>query len=234
MEYSDLSFAEELETEGSFFDFDFEYFQEFYRKYYGEEIKSHHSSRMKLLRSLKLMKNKKLTLAGLLLFGRRIESIKPQFIIRATCFETDEFLIHRYLDSEEITGKLIDQFHVGIDFIKRNVKFYISEEIYREALLNAIIHRSYLINNSIFIYIFNNRIEIISPGILPFSEVAIHCKRNPCIMSFLEKEINFTCIDMVRNINGIIKTCKENNIKVDFINDKINREAKVVFYCPGL
>jgi hypothetical protein len=39
---------------------------------------------------------------------------------------------------------------------------------------------------------------------------------------------------MLRNINGIIKACKENNIKVDFINDKINMEAKVVFYGPGL
>jgi len=234
MEYTDLSSAEEIETEGNFSDFDFECFEEFYRKYYGEEIKSHHNSRLKLLRNLNLMKNKNLTLAGLLLFGRRVESIRPQFIIRATCFETDEFLIHRYLDSEEITGKLIEQFHGGVNFIKRNARFTINEAIYREALFYAIIHRDYLINNSIFIYIFNNRIEIISPGILPFSEVAIHCKRNPFIMSFLEKEINFTSIDMLRNINGIIKACKENNIKVDFINDKINMEAKVVFYGPGL
>jgi len=223
MEYTDVSSAEEIETEGNFSDFDFEYFHEFYRKHYGEEIKSHHNSRMKLLRNLNLMKNKKLTLSGLLLFGKRIESIKPQFIIRATCFETDEFLIHRYLDSEEITGKLIDQFHGGMDFIERNVRFCIREAIYREALFNAIIHRDYLINNSIFIYLFNNRIEIISPGMLPVSE----SRRNPCIMSFLEKEIELE--GHFAGIPGIIQKCKEDNIKVAFINDKNNRQFKVVF-----
>ncbi len=33
MEYTDLLSAEEIETEGNFSNFDFEYFQEFYRKY---------------------------------------------------------------------------------------------------------------------------------------------------------------------------------------------------------
>jgi predicted HTH transcriptional regulator len=207
MEYSDLSSVEKLETEGSFEDFDFEYFEEFYRKYYGEEIKSHHNSRLKLLRSLNLMKNRRLTLAGLLLFGKRIESIRPQFIIRATCFETDDFLIHRYLDSEEIIGKLIDQFQGGINFIKRNVKFPIREEIYREALFNAVIHRDYLINSSIFIYVFNNRIEIINPGILSVSEKnlnSIYCMRNPTIISFMEKDLPFLCGENLSGIDGII------------------------------
>ncbi|MEQ8224098.1 MAG: hypothetical protein ABRQ37_17405 [Candidatus Eremiobacterota bacterium] len=227
MEYTDVSSVEEIETEGNFSDFDFEYFEEFYRKHYGEEIKSHHNSRMKLLRNLKLMKHKNLTLAGLLLFGKRMESIKPQFIIRATCFETDEFLIHRYLDSEEITGKLIDQFHGGIDFIKRNVRFPIREEIYREALFNAIIHRDYLINNSIFIYLFNNRIEIINPAILTVSEAV--CRRNPSILSFLQKDVASEARGHVAGMAGIIQQCKEDNIKVDFINDKNNRQFKVVF-----
>ncbi len=45
-------------------------------------------------------------------------------------------------------------------------KFIYPEEAVREALVNAITHRDYTIQNGIDIFIFNNRLEIRSPGLL--------------------------------------------------------------------
>jgi ATP-dependent DNA helicase RecG len=41
------------------------------------------------------------------------------------------------------------------------------EVVCKELLMNAIVHRDYSVNNSIEIYIFDDRIEINSPGVLP-------------------------------------------------------------------
>jgi predicted HTH transcriptional regulator len=43
----------------------------------------------------------------------------------------------------------------------------IPKEVLEEIIVNALVHRDYYISSSIQIFIFDNRIEIISPGKLP-------------------------------------------------------------------
>lgn len=43
----------------------------------------------------------------------------------------------------------------------------ISESVFEELLVNALVHRDYLVSAPIRLFIFDNRIEIISPGHLP-------------------------------------------------------------------
>jgi len=43
----------------------------------------------------------------------------------------------------------------------------IPASVFEELLVNALVHRDYLINAPIRLFIFDNRIEIISPGHLP-------------------------------------------------------------------
>ncbi|MDD2481797.1 MAG: RNA-binding domain-containing protein [Lutispora sp.] len=75
---------------------------------------------------------------------------------------------------------IIKQFDKCIDFYNKHINTgeviegpyrKTSEEIplvaYREAVANAIVHREYLIESDVRIEIFDNRIEIISPGGLP-------------------------------------------------------------------
>jgi ATP-dependent DNA helicase RecG len=43
----------------------------------------------------------------------------------------------------------------------------ISEAVFEELLVNALVHRDYLVSASIRLFIFDNRIEIVSPDHLP-------------------------------------------------------------------
>ena len=43
----------------------------------------------------------------------------------------------------------------------------IPESVFEELLVNALVHRDYLVSASVRLFIFDNRIEIVSPGHLP-------------------------------------------------------------------
>ncbi|HOH18277.1 MAG TPA: ATP-binding protein, partial [Bacilli bacterium] len=66
-----------------------------------------------------------------------------------------EMFAKHYPDIEIVTG------------MKRIKKQPVPYEAYREAIANAIAHRNYLIPSNIQIKMYNNRIEVISPGGLP-------------------------------------------------------------------
>lgn len=85
------------------------------------------------------------------------------------------------LDSAEYSGSLIILLNEGIGFIKRNMKMLwkktpdsriempdFCERSVFEALVNALIHRDYLINGSeVHVDIFDDRLVIYSPGGMP-------------------------------------------------------------------
>jgi len=85
------------------------------------------------------------------------------------------------LDRKDFDGNLLEQFEDSIKFIQKNTRLayeikglYRKEipeypiEAIREGVLNAIIHRDYLIKGgNIYLYIFDDRIEITSPGSFP-------------------------------------------------------------------
>lgn len=85
------------------------------------------------------------------------------------------------LDSAEYSGSIIILLNEGISFVKRNMRIlwkktensriempdYCERSVF-EALVNALIHRDYLINGSeVHIDIFDDRLVIYSPGGMP-------------------------------------------------------------------
>lgn len=140
----------------------------------------------KLLESLKIIKksgnNYTPTVGGLLLFGYKdkIEQYLPQAKVKCARFKGN--LPVEYLDKKEFSGSLINQVENTIKFYKLNEQKYAQindlyrEEDYiipltaiREAVVNAIVHRNYSISGAdIKFNIFDDYIEIISPGKLPF------------------------------------------------------------------
>ena len=93
-------------------------------------------------------------------FGRTIS----EFIDRKTI--VGKSLLSQYDGAIEMFTKHYPEIEI-VEGIKRIKKQPIPYEAYREAVANAIAHRNYLIRSSIKIEMYNNRIEITSPGGLP-------------------------------------------------------------------
>ena len=71
----------------------------------------------------------------------------------------------------------------------------IPPSVFEELLVNALIHRDYLVSATIRLFIFDNRIEIISPGHLPDNltvekiRKGISNIRNPILVSYVAKGV---------------------------------------------
>ena len=249
MQSSGFLFADEIETGAGVEDFDVDYFKRFYEQYYTEKVEDIDVPLEKLLENLRLVKNGQLTLAGLLLFGRSPERVIPQFVIKATYYKGNDIHSNEYNDSEAIEGRLIEQFEYGVSFIRRNLRglqknrninappiLEIPKEAFMEAVANAIVHRDYFINAPIFINIFKNRLEIISPGILPNTvtednmRYGVHIERNPTILSFLERDKKFRYSGRGSGVPRMIRLCRESDVKLDMVNDRDKQIFKVVFH----
>ena len=131
---------------------------------------------------LHYLPNKKLlvpTVAGLLLFGKHPESHLPQSKIKADAYQGIE--LASTIDQKEIRGTIFYMVRDAETFFLKNMKtavriegfsrVQISEypvEALREAVINALAHRDYVISGAtIMIQIFTDRIVIASPGLLP-------------------------------------------------------------------
>lgn len=123
-----------------------------------------------------------LNLTGLLLFGRNPLRWRPAFTIKAVAFPGTRITDTRYLDSQDISGTLPQQYTEALAFIKRNLHrvqrdqgfnspgiLEVPEIALQELLVNALVHRDYFTSASIRILVFTDRIDIISPGHLPDS-----------------------------------------------------------------
>jgi len=161
-------------------DIDINKFKDFYQKKYKESFDDDRIERY--LENLKLGSDGKVTIAGALLFGKTVEKLIPQFFITAIWFRGDNIESTEYRSSTNISGTLDELFNQGYDFIVSKLakvqagqsfntigKLEVPEIVITELLINALIHRDYFINDSIKIFLFDNRIEIISPGKLPNS-----------------------------------------------------------------
>ncbi len=246
---SGLLFADELETEATMTEFDEDFFRRRYKKYYKEELEKLGIPLEQLLDNLKIAKNNRLTLAGLLLFGKNPERLRPQFVLKSTYFAGNDVSVQQFIDKEDISGKLIEHFKTGKTFIKRNLRriqngknfnapgvLEIPEEAFAETIANAIVHRNYYISAPIQIYLFDNRVEIHSPGNLPNTiteeniKFGVHIERNPTILSFLEKDKEFSYTGRGSGIPRVIRLCAKSGIKVEFIDDKLKQIFSVVFF----
>ena len=136
-----------------------------------------------------------------------------------------------------ITGTLPELFEKGMSFLKANLhniqagqgfnsigKLEISEVALEEILQNALVHRDYTRNAPIRLLIFDNRVEIISPGCLPDGLTVESIKlgsavvRNPFIANFCAKTMPYRGLG-----SGIIRALQEEpNIK--FINKPVGMQ----------
>ena len=119
------------------------------------------------------------TVAGVLLCTHSPEEWLPNACISATCYRGEDRASGQ-IDAQIITGPLNRQISEAVTFAVRNMRVgaykspartdlpQYSEKAIFEAIVNAIVHRDYSIQGSkIRLSMFEDRIEIISPGGLP-------------------------------------------------------------------
>lgn len=88
-----------------------------------------------------------------------------------------------FIDRREYSGPIQDQVEEALQFVLRNIHmgaefsglsrqdvYEIPVESIRELLLNAVIHRSYLDHSNIYVAIYDDRLEVTSPGKLPMGQ----------------------------------------------------------------
>ena len=118
------------------------------------------------------------TTAGILLFGKDPQKFFPEAFIM--CVRYAGIQGREALAYQDCTGTLFQQFQQAYSFVRsqlyysfsikgpvREEKLELPEIALREAIINALVHRNYNINASIKISIYDNRIEIFSPGSFP-------------------------------------------------------------------
>ncbi len=136
----------------------------------------------KLLENLHLCEDDRINLAGILLFGEDPQKFKPAFCIKAVSYFGNDISGTKYRSSKDIIGNIKTLYAHGKDFLLANLDniqkdqgfnkqgiLEISEVAIEELLVNALVHRNYFKNAPIRLLIFDNRVEIISPGKLPNS-----------------------------------------------------------------
>ena len=194
-----------------------------------------------LLTNLNILKESRLTLGGLLFFAKDPQRYRPVFCIKAVSFFGNSIGDSQYRDSREILGTIPDLFKEGLLFFNQNLKHVqkgqnfnrpgileISEIALEEILQNALVHRDYSKNAPIRLMIFDDRIEIVSPGCLPNSLTVENIKlgniavRNNLIVSYCSKLMNYKGFG-----SGIIRSINSQP-NIEFINDVAGEQFSVI------
>ncbi len=201
---SGLVYADESPANGlTIADLDMDYFRIFFQKRYGEKLEDQHLSLAQTIANMNLGKGGELNLAAALLFGKNPSNRLPSFIVKAGSFPGQSITTETYLESKDITGKISDIFQQTMSFILANIRHIQGERtvnstgepeipriVLEELLVNALVHRNYFISAPVRVFIFSDRVEIISPGHLPNNLTIENIKagnsnsRNPVLASF--------------------------------------------------
>jgi len=199
--------ADELPTKAGIDKLDKLRFRDFLRDVYKQEYPDSPAELIRLLQNMNLAADDgRLNLAGVLLFAEQPEWIVPQFVVKAIRYPGDKIHATDYLDTEDFSGPLPKIFEGALAFVMRNLRKVqagrgvnapglpeIPEAVFEELLVNALVHRDYLVSAPIRLFIFDNRIEIISPGHLPNNLTVEKIRagnsniRNPILISYVAK-----------------------------------------------
>lgn len=210
-----------------FSDFDINSFQQFLSDYLSLQTTDNEKEIEYYARNFHLINEDMTpTVSGILFFGKNPQNFLTQARIICAAIEGNDIAIppsdrkeinstipKMIADSESFLKIHLTQKHEIKDF-EKEVKEEIPFTALREALVNAIAHRDYTINQAIRVLVFSDRVEIRSPGILP-NTVTVdsmrvggsHVLRNPTIYNMLIKFKMVT--DLGSGVRRIIKLVKE-------------------------
>ncbi|MFK5976245.1 MAG: putative DNA binding domain-containing protein [Sulfurovum sp.] len=205
------------------------------------ELKLKKLSFRQVLENKELLSQNHLTLAGNLLFGLEPQRFCPSFYVDCCYFIGNSIATNSYKSQKTMKGTFQNILSETLSFITSNLRSYqvekdfnsnakleIDETIFTELIINALVHRDYYINSSIKIFMFDDRVEIISPGKLTNSltidkiKSGLSVHRNPVLNSISKKILPYT------GYGSGIQRVIEINPDVEFINDKYLEQFKCI------
>lgn len=237
-----LIHGDEIQANGlTVADLDVEYFRDFFKNCFGESVEDQDVSLPIILENMNLMKQGTLNVSGALLFAKNPSFRLPVFIVKAIAYAGNEIHEESYIDSQDFLGKISDTFHKSMSFVLGNIKHVQKERginapgqpeipriVFEELIANALIHRDYLVSAPIRVFIFQDRIEIISPGHLPNNLTIENIKRgnsnirNPILASYATKILPYRGLG-----SGIIRALKA-YAEIEFFDDREGNMFKVI------
>ena len=138
----------------------------------------------KILRNLRFIRpDGSLTVAAMLLFGKYTQRWMPMMTAKCICFAGNSVgskVFRDKVNDADMEGNLLHQYDTIMDFFTRNLhNVQVGEEFNSigkleipytslvEFTVNSLVHRSLNMKAPVRIFIFDNRVEIHSPGALP-------------------------------------------------------------------
>lgn len=218
---------------------------DYLQKVYATTLDGFGSKAEQVLKNIHILNHNGVpTLAGYLFFGKHPEYNCPTCMVKAVSFFGNDLAGTQYRDTKEILGNMPQLYDKSMAFLKANLhnvqeegasfntvgKLEIAEEVLEEVVQNALVHRDLLRSAPIRILIFDNRVEIISPGALAggLTEEDIRngktYQRNPYMATFATNALHYKGIG-----SGIVRILAEYpDIQLD--NDDSAKEFKVTVW----
>ncbi len=230
-------------NEGTFADLDRYAIDEYLQKVYYTTLDGFGNKAEQVLKNIHVLNRNGIpTLAGYLFFGKHPEFHCPTCMVKAVSFFGNDLAGTQFRDTKEILGNMPQIYDKSMAFLKANLhniqeegasfntlgKLEISEDVLEEVVQNSLIHRDLLRSAPIRIFVFDNRVEVISPGALAggLTEEDIRngktFQRNPFMATFATNALRYKGIG-----SGIVRILSEYpDIQLD--NDVNAKEFKVI------
>jgi predicted HTH transcriptional regulator len=227
-------FADEMVIHGpSLHDVDEYLFSAYFKKEFGATYQEKGLTLEQALTAKKIMRNGHLTLAGLLFFTIEPQSFQPAFTIKTVTFIGNEIGSNNYRSKpEDLAGIIPEIYKQGMQYLKSSIQYRqngqgfnsrgipeVSLIALEEILQNALVHRDYFKNSPVRLLVFDDRIEIISPGKLPNSLTVEEAKfgnpviRNNQIALFASRTLPYS------GLGSGLRRAFENQPDIELIND---------------
>ena len=184
--------------------------------------------------------------AGILLYDDNPSASLPKkCAVKISRYNTNEIIPEReHLERQEtVEGPLYRQIEQSLGIIRDMVesvsvmgpkgleKADYPIEAIKEVVVNAIIHRDYNLSDDVLIFVYNNRIEVHSPGVLPANITPENIldqrfNRNSKIVRLLNKYPDPPNKDIGEGLNTAFQKMKERKLKDPII--KVNNNRVIV------
>ena len=201
----------------------------------------------KILRNLRFIRpDGTLTVAAMLLFGKYTQRWMPMMTAKCICFAGNSVgskVFRDKVNDADMEGNLLHQYDTIMDFFTRNLHNVQVEEEFNsmgkleipytslvEFTVNSLVHRSLNMKAPVRIFIFDNRVEIHSPGALPNGLTIDDIKAGTSMPRNMFLFNNAIYLLPYTGVGSGITRALDENIKVTFMNNDKSQEFVITVW----